>query len=138
MGLRAQSRGGWDIATEGIRGKATRSDSRSTDPVTQRALPQARDGRLDGLAQRWLAAFPSSSRPTALCDNFPRLANRLALCWADPQLTGQVLNDLLLDKRGGRQGFPRAVRDELLMLRDRSQVHRQQAASRRPLAVESK
>lgn len=43
----------------------------------------------------------------------PRLVNKLALCWSDPVLADSVLKDLLMDKRGGRRGFPRVIAAEL-------------------------
>ena len=48
----------------------------------------------------------------------PRVANALCASWADPQAALQVLEGLLMDRRGGRQGFPREVAGELVALRD--------------------
>jgi hypothetical protein len=47
---------------------------------------------------------------------FPRVANRLAIAWPDPKAVQEVLDDVLIDRRGGRQGFPPAVQQELLRL----------------------
>ena len=90
------------------------------------------------MALRWLATFSTASRPTELCDRFPRIANRLALCWSDPTLTVSVLNELLVDRRGGRQGFPRAVRADLMALLELAQAHRRRLASERsaPLVLQ--
>jgi hypothetical protein len=46
------------------------------------------------------------------------VANRIAWCWADAALADQVLDDLLTDRRGGREGFPRAIVVELRRLRE--------------------
>jgi len=46
------------------------------------------------------------------------VVNRLALSWRDPVVTGHVWDDLLVDRRSGRAGFPRPVLAELLRLRD--------------------
>lgn len=85
-------------------------------PQLQREAPNARDQTLTSLAASWLYSLPGDVRPTALCDRYPRIANRLALCWADPVLTARILDDLLNDKRGGRKGFPGDVAKELSCL----------------------
>ena len=102
-----------------------------------RSRPHANEGRLDPIALRWLAAFPAAARPAELCARYPRIANRLALCWSDPVLSTHVLNELLIDRRGGRQGFPPAVRSDLLALREQSVLDRRRLASQRtaPLSL---
>ena len=65
----------------------------------------------------WLQLLPQPVRPSALCAHYPRVANRIALCWSDPQLTEQVFDALLLSQRGKRKGFPPAVAAEMLRLR---------------------
>jgi len=41
----------------------------------------------------------------------------LALACNDPQAIRDVLNDVLIDRRGGRRGFPPSVLSELLKFR---------------------
>jgi hypothetical protein len=65
----------------------------------------------------WLQQLPQSVRPSALCAHYPRVANRIALCWSDPHLTEQVFDGLLVSQRGKRMGFPPAVAAEMLRLR---------------------
>lgn len=65
------------------------------------------------IARRWLASLPSAVRPRALAKHYPRLANRLADAWADDKSVALVFDDLLIDHRGGRRGFPGAVKVEL-------------------------
>ncbi|MDB5820663.1 MAG: hypothetical protein JWQ11_4303 [Rhizobacter sp.] len=65
----------------------------------------------------WKTSIPTSIRPHELCAQYPRIANRLALCWNDALLTERVFDDLLLDRRGKRKGFPGEVASELLHLR---------------------
>ena len=65
----------------------------------------------------WLQLLPQPVRPSALCAHYPRVANRIALCWSDPLLTEQVFDALLLSQRGKRKGFPPAVASEMLRLR---------------------
>ena len=66
---------------------------------------------------RWVNDFPLERRPNLLLERYPHVANRLALCWADKALTNRLFEDLLVDKRGGRKGFPPQVSAELLRLR---------------------
>ena len=48
---------------------------------------------------------------------FPRIANLLAALWQDPNSLRRYVDDLLVDKRGNRQGFPVDVLRELFALR---------------------
>ena len=66
---------------------------------------------------RWIASLPREVRPLALLKQFPRIANMLAQAWHDPAAFREYMFDLLIDRRGGRQGFPQDVRSELLKLR---------------------
>ena len=59
-----------------------------------------------------------------LLARYPRVANLLALCWADAGLTTAQLNALMLDTRGGREGFPPLVSTELMRLRQYHDEHR--------------
>jgi len=65
----------------------------------------------------WVATLPAAIRPRLLLELYPRVANRLALCWGDKALTNRLFEDLLVDRRGGRRGFPPAAKAELLQLR---------------------
>jgi hypothetical protein len=65
----------------------------------------------------WLQQLPQPVRPSELCTRYPRVANRIALCWSDPMLTEQVFDALLLSQRGKRRGFPPNVAAEMLRLR---------------------
>jgi hypothetical protein len=66
---------------------------------------------------RWIATLPKSVRPLALLRQYPRIANAMALMWREPDIFRAYLEDLLIDRRGNRQGFPKAIRQELLALR---------------------
>lgn len=68
------------------------------------------------VANRWLASLPPSVRPRTLAQAFPRLANRLAAAWDDDPGLSLVFADLLIDQRGGRQGFPPRVKADLYRL----------------------
>jgi len=86
--------------------------------MRQRRPPRACDSALTGTARRWLRQLPPRRRPLRLCADHPRLANRIAWCWSDPRLAEQVLDDLLVDRRGGRRGFAPAIVRELRRLRE--------------------
>jgi hypothetical protein len=94
-----------------------------TTPEAGRAPPSERDNTLSRLVPRWRESLPPESTPDYLCAHFPRIANRLALCWADPPLALHLLDELFRDRRGGRRGFPAEALDELKSLR-RVALHR--------------
>jgi len=66
---------------------------------------------------KWIASLPREVRPLALLQQFPRIANMLAQSWHDPAAFREYMFDLLIDRRGSREGFPQDVRSELLRLR---------------------
>ncbi|MDL2336304.1 MAG: hypothetical protein QFE16_00535 [Pseudomonadota bacterium] len=82
-----------------------------------REPPRPQDSALTEMARQWHNALQERHRPAQLCALYPRLANRLALCWGDPALASKVLDDLVVDRRRNRTGFPPAVSQELIRLR---------------------
>lgn len=116
-------------AAREARERAAQRAAASRDPErdlgAKRAPLRPQDLALSEIARRWIESLPPDERPTALAAQYPRIANRIALCWGDPALTAQLFDQLLVDRRGSRRGFPPAVRSELLALRDH-------AARRRP------
>lgn len=64
----------------------------------------------------WLNQLPEHVRPYRLTDNFPRLAVKMAELWGKPIPLQNYLRSLVLDDRGGRQGFPEEIAGELLRL----------------------
>ena len=85
--------------------------------LIERRPSRLSDEALTGTARAWFRALPWRQRPRVLCERFPRVANHLAWCWHDAALCEQALEDLLLDRRGGRRGFPAGVVRELQRLR---------------------
>ena len=65
---------------------------------------------------RWCDSLPLSDVPSETMKTYPRIANRIALAWRDPRAAQEVLDDLLIDRRGGRQGFSPFVIIELMRL----------------------
>lgn len=86
--------------------------------VAQRRAMRSTDQALTDATRTWLHRLPLRRRPVQLAAQFPRVANRIALCWGEAGLAEQVLDDLLIDRRGGRRGFPVRVTRELQRLRD--------------------
>jgi hypothetical protein len=65
----------------------------------------------------WASTLPIEVQPRSLLYKFPRIANLLAAMWPDPNSFRRYIDDLLVDKRGNRQGFPVDVLRELFELR---------------------
>jgi hypothetical protein len=72
---------------------------------------------LDSFAFAWMAHLPREVRPLELGRLYPRIVNDLTQLWTNGSQIDDYLDQLLLDKRASRNGFPKAVRDELLVLR---------------------
>jgi hypothetical protein len=65
----------------------------------------------------WASKLPPEVQPRTLLYRFPRIANLIATMWEDPNSLRRYIDDLLVDKRGSRQGFPLEVLRELFQLR---------------------
>ena len=81
-----------------------------------RAPKRHRDAELSPKARRWFNRLPPDVQPHAACAQFPRIVNQLAACWSDVGLIEHLLESLVIDRRGGRHGFPSDVADELALL----------------------
>lgn len=90
-----------------------RSPAPSPTAGVRRAPPA--DG-LDAGALSLLDELPAGLRMLATRRQYPHVLNRIAAAWTRPRAFAAVLDDLLVDRRGGRLGFPPDVRDELLAL----------------------
>jgi hypothetical protein len=67
--------------------------------------------------RRWLDSLPRETRPRALAEQFPRLANLIAANWNNPSDCSAFISSLLHDQRGGRSGFPGDVLQDIHNLR---------------------
>jgi hypothetical protein len=65
----------------------------------------------------WVSHLPPDIRPRALANQYPRIFNRVVELWKHPFSCEKYLDELLLDGRGSRQGFPLDVADELASLK---------------------
>jgi tankyrase len=61
--------------------------------------------------------FLGEQYPHALEDRFDRILTKIDELWDRPEIQA-YFSDLIIDKRGGRQGFPKEVLADILMLRD--------------------
>lgn len=100
------------------RASTRRDETLQTDWADTRSPPSQFDLTLLPLTEEWMASLPRWAQPKALAERHRRLTNRLALCWSDTALAERVLDELIVDKRGGRQGFSVEVAAELLALRE--------------------
>ncbi len=92
--------------------------SRTTmEEIIARRRPQPPE-TLDSDTIRWLASLPPDVRPSALPSQFVRVANALARTWSTPHDCLQYFDELLIDRRGDRRGFPFDVALEIAGLKD--------------------
>jgi len=66
----------------------------------------------------WLAGLPSDLRPRLLPVQFTHVANALGHLWLRPDYCLAYFDELLLDRRGNRRGFPLEVAMELAGLKN--------------------
>ncbi len=84
--------------------------------VAQRAPQSAESLAPETIA--WLASLPFTVRPRELPVQFTRIANALGRAWAEPLRCMRYLDDLLLDRRGNRRGFPLAIALEIVSIKN--------------------
>jgi len=95
---------------------ASQSASGTRDPRALRRVQPLNQALPTTL--RWIDSLPPTARPHAVLRDFPRIANALARSWPEPGKFDLYLESLLLDRRGGRRGFPADVHAELIALRE--------------------
>lgn len=88
------------------------------DWLQRRGLPQPGDLAPTPDALLWFAQLPDGVRPEAVLHAYPRLINRMAQHWQYRDMALEVLDDLLIDRRGGRTGFAVQISRELATLRN--------------------
>lgn len=103
------------VAPDGTREIRLRPVEKPTGPGSLRA-PQFPE-RVRDETLRWLMALPEHVRPVELTRRYPRIANKIAGLWRQVARCEQYLDGLVVDRRGGRKGFPLAVANELAVLR---------------------
>ena len=73
--------------------------------------------RLLDSTTRWAEGLPLEVKPHALMAKYPRLANMAAASWNSASAFRDYLDILLVDRRGGRKGFPPEILAEFEQLR---------------------
>lgn len=76
------------------------------------------EARLAEHARHWLEKLPENVRPNAVVEQFPRIANQLSSLWKHPDELLEYIDELLVDRRGKRAGFPMEVAMELASIKD--------------------
>lgn len=102
------TRPGWNVRAQRIGPQRDYRAMRKSNPV-DRLLPRTVD---------WILALPPRVRPHILADKYARIANQLCVVWNDPPACRRYFDDLASDRRGGRQGFPPWLTQELGALRE--------------------
>jgi len=82
------------------------------------AAGRAPAAQLADAAVQWMQQLPQRVQPFQTAAMFPHIANALAGLWPRPQDCRAYFDQLLLDRRGDRQGFPKAIGSELAALKD--------------------
>jgi hypothetical protein len=79
---------------------------------------------------KWIAKLPRDIRPIQLMRAFPRIANLMSSVWNEPESMHSYFDELLVDRREKRKGFPPDVMVELLALRNYyTDLHRRPAGA---------
>ena len=69
-------------------------------------------------SEKWFDSLPTEVAPCALATQYPRIVNMIVAQWNDHVHAPVVFADLLGDRRGGRAGFPPAVRRDIENLQE--------------------
>jgi hypothetical protein len=89
----------------------------SAAPV-QPAAPAEPSADLTDAAVRLMNTLARKCPLKQVSARFPRVLNRLAAMWGQPHLVERCFQELLIDSRGKRAGFPLEVLTELQALRN--------------------
>jgi hypothetical protein len=90
----------------------------------ERAPEREEDRQFSPQAVTWLLSFSDKYLPAELAKAYPRIVNRLAETWSQPAEGRKYLESLLVDERGGREGFPLPIVRELMALKElRNRLH---------------
>ena len=69
-------------------------------------------------ALKWMQQLPPHLQPARTAMRFPHIVNSFADCWSAPQRCRDFFEQLLIDHRGDRLGFPKPIASELAALKD--------------------
>lgn len=86
-------------------------------PTPWKRKSQLLDDGLQHFTQVWLKSLPDAIKPLKCAEHYPRVLNKLAALWSLEERCMDFLDELLLDRRGERQGFSYGITGELRLLR---------------------
>jgi hypothetical protein len=87
-----------------------------SDKKSEPFPPLLPDAEIDRMVERKPQPAPPRPQPFAVvAELYPRIAERVKQLWGTPECD-RYLDELLIDKRGNRQGFPPPVVSALLAL----------------------
>lgn len=84
--------------------------------------------------ERKFFAFMGTSYPSSLERDFERILAKIEELWDTPRIH-DYFSDLLIDKRGGRRGFPPDVLADIIRLREVRELETFKAAERKEQAM---
>jgi hypothetical protein len=98
-------------------------EARNAQAVAEAKAKARRSGggakrELDQRSKVIVKALPKPMRPMQTCMDFPHIMNLIAASWHEPKAFVKTLEELLMDDRGDRQGFPFPIIVELTELRE--------------------
>lgn len=103
---------------------ATRDTESGARPVPAAGGPRTSrwrrqpPARLSVRAHRLIIELKRIGEPVSvLARRFPHVLNRIADAWPAPGIVVDLIDDLLVDRRGARRGFPADALAELLLTR---------------------
>ncbi len=85
---------------------------------TLRRSPSQEDLQLSSESKAFLSALGPTLEPKELAGKYPRILNQVARLWRRPMQLDQYFEELLIDTRGNRQGFPMKIVLELSTLKE--------------------
>lgn len=92
-------------------------------PTRWKRTSQLLDDELQYFTLVWLKGLPDTIKPLKCAQHYPRVLNKLAALWSLEERCIDFLDELLLDRRGERQGFGYGIIGELRLLRMHRMAH---------------
>jgi hypothetical protein len=84
----------------------------------ERRTSRPEDLALSEKATKWLESLSDDMRPETLAAQYPRITNLIAEQWRQPTKMDKFFDEVFVDSRGGRKGFPFGVLMELTTLKN--------------------
>lgn len=75
------------------------------------------DVKLNVATYKWVLTLPVEVWPLWLMKYFPRIANQFADTWGSRSACETLFEQLLMDQRGTRKGFPMTISREIMALK---------------------